>query len=102
MALKLRLFDATCLPVLRYGSKAWSLTAAMQDSVNCFASMATGSCWGFAGQTTYINSVMLDVVGRVPLSITVTSRQLTHLGHNLRKERISIPYMYARYNPSHG
>jgi len=40
LALKLNIFDATCVSVLLYGSEAWSVTGAMRKTIDAFATTA--------------------------------------------------------------
>jgi hypothetical protein len=102
LSLKIRIFQATCLSILLYGSEAWSITKAMSSRLDSFAT----SCYRYMlniKRTDHIcNEVILEKVGQPSLSTIVKQRQLRWLGHTLRSDLDGISRRYALYWPPHG
>ena len=100
--LKIDIFQATCLPILLYGSEAWVLSADMKNRLNSYAT----SCYRFIlniKRTDRVrNETVLGLVGRPPLADIVTERQLRRLGHVLRQDEDSTLHRFAIYCPQHG
>ena len=78
------------------------MTETMRSSVDTFATKAYRYILGIQWKDHIRNEAVLEMVGRPPLTATVLARQLGKLGHNLRSEHSSIPYVYALYFPLHG
>ena len=98
--LKVRLFHATCVPLLLYGCEAWIITKQMEKLINSFGT----SCYRYILQRAKIeritNEEILNEVGRSELILEVRRRQLNNLGKLLRSNHPLKEY--ALYYPEIG
>jgi len=102
IALKVRIFHATCLSIFLYGSEAWTLNKGMEALINSFATICYRFMLGKKWSDKIKNESILQLTGQPPLVNTVRQRQLRWLGHQLRTDSTHISRQYLMYTPSHG
>jgi hypothetical protein len=99
LSLKLRIFTAACLAVLCYGSEAWILDKKTQDDLDVFATNCYRSMLGVRRLDKVSNEEIYRRVQQQPLSTTLAARQLTWVGHMLRRPEDEPIRRYALYEP---
>jgi len=68
------------------------VTGAMRKTIDAFATTAYILMFGIQWRDRVSNLDVLKMVGRDPLMMTVVKTQLRKLGHNLRKNCMTIPH----------
>ena len=69
--LKIRIFKATCLSILLYGSEAWSINKAMTSRLNSFATSCYRYMLNIKRTDRVRNDAVMEKTGQLPLSETV-------------------------------
>lgn len=100
ISLKIRLFEASCLSVLLYGSETWIISQEIKKALNSFAT----NCYRIMlrlKRTDHIpNEQLYARVKQHSIYSKVIKRQLTWVGHMLRRDRQEPIRQYALYQPS--
>jgi len=104
VSLKLRLFKALCIPILLYGCETWIMTKDIKNKTpNAFA---IRKCYRIIMGIKYLdkvkNETILEQIKEIPLSETVTARQLKFYGKVLDDNENVIAKTYLVYVPEHG
>lgn len=97
---KVRIFQASCVSILLYGSETWVLTEQMKNQINSFATNAYRIMLGIKKQDHIANETIYEKTKQEPLTIKTIRRQLTWIGHMLRREESEPINIYALYKPS--
>ena len=97
--IKLRLFQASCLSILLYGSETWTITEYHRKTLDSFAT----NCYRIMLKIKRIDKISNDEiykrVNRKPLTTTIFKRQLEWVGHMLRRDTNEPIRKYALYQP---
>ena len=93
--MKINIFQASCISILLYGSEAWILTAQLKDKLNSFGT----NCYRIMLHK-IPNKTIYEIVEQEPLSVKVARRQLTWVGHMMRRNDESPIKTYGLYEPS--
>jgi hypothetical protein len=100
--LKIRLFEASCLSILLYGSETWILTEKMKQSLNSFATNCYRVMLDVKRTDHLTNEYVYTRVNQKPLVYYIIKRQLTWISHLLRIDKKEEPTRkYAFYEPRH-
>uniref|UniRef100_H3AVD9 Reverse transcriptase domain-containing protein n=1 Tax=Latimeria chalumnae TaxID=7897 RepID=H3AVD9_LATCH len=83
--IKKNIYLTTCVPVFLYGSETWALTETVKKKINRFHTFCLHIIQGLRRTDRVRNEQILAAAKENVLSITVLRRQLTWLGHQLRK-----------------
>ena len=97
---KIRIFQASCVSILLYGSETWIITEDMKQSINSFATNCYRIMKGVKYTDKISNADIYKMVGQEPLTKCVTKRQLTWVGHMLRRDSSDLINIYALYSPN--
>ena len=100
LALKMRIFKASVISVLLYGSEAWLITKYQMDSLDSFATSCYRIMLNIRRLDHVTNEEIYKRVNQQPLSISIQRRQLTWIGHILRREPEEPIRKYALYQIS--
>ncbi len=96
---KINIFKASCLSILLYGSETWVLTQKLRDELDSFATNCYRYILGVKRLDKVTNNEIYERVKQIPLSITLGERQLTWIGHMLRRDDNELIKKYALYGP---
>ena len=99
LELKIRIFKASCLAILLYGSETWALTAQMKSSLDSYATSCYRVMLNIKRIDHVTNEAIYQRVKQPPLSSLVVKRQLTWVGHMLRRPEKELIRKYAMYEP---
>ena len=77
LSLKIRIFQASCISILLYGSETWILTDRMKNQLDSFATSCYRIMLGIKRTDKITNEWLYCRTGQIPISNTVASRQLT-------------------------
>ena len=99
---KLRLFSSSVLSVLLYGSETWVLTPKLRQQLNAFHVICLRIILNIKQEDHVSNEAVYLQAEARPLSAAVIQRQLSFLGHSLRRPEDDIISKLALYYPSHG
>ena len=97
--LKVRLFKASCLAILLYGSETWTLTKQQKQVLNSFATSCYRIMLGIKRMDHVTNETIYALVNEKPLSLVIARRQLTWVGHMLRAKESELIRKYALWEP---
>lgn len=97
--LKVRLFKASCLAILLYGSETWTLTKQQKQVLNSFATSCYRIMLGVKRMDHVTNETIYALVNEEPLSSVIARRQLTWVGHMLRAKESELIRKYALWEP---
>ena len=89
-------------PVLLYGSEIWILTKDLETQLNGFGLHCHRRILGISLLDHIRNEEIYAQVGQLPLSETAQYRQLSWVGHALRREESLPSRIFALYTPTHG
>ena len=97
---KIRIFQASVISILLYGSETWLIPKYLMDSLDSFAT----SCYRIMLNIKRIDHVtnveIYKRTNQLPLSDKIKRRQLTWVGHILRRHIEEPVRKYALYQPS--
>ena len=100
--LKINILRASVISILLYGSEAWTLC---NDSENCLNSFAT-RCYRQILGISYLDHISNEEIYRqveqLPLIRTIQDKQLSWLGHTLRRNKDEPARIFALYEPTSG
>ena len=100
--LKINILRASVISILLYGSEAWTLC---NDSENCLNSFAT-RCYRQILGISYLDHISNEEIYRqveqLPLIRTIQDKQLSWLGHTLRRNKDEPARIFALYEPTIG
>ena len=99
LELKIRIFKASCLAILLYGSETWALTTKMKSSLDSYATSCYRVMLNIKRIDHVTNEAIYQRVKQPPLSSLVVKRQLTWVGHILRRPKEELIRKYAMYEP---
>lgn len=97
--LKINIFKASCLSILLYGSETWVLTQKLRNELDSFATNCYRHILGIKRLDKVSNNEIYERVKQIPLSVTLGERQLTWIGHMLRRNDNELIKKYALYGP---
>jgi hypothetical protein len=97
--LKINIFKASCLSILLYGSETWVLTQKLRNELDSFATNCYRYILGVKRLDKVSNNEIYERVKQIPLSVTLGERQLTWIGHMLRRNENELIRKYALYGP---
>ena len=97
--LKFRIFQASCVSILLYGSETWILSEKIRKSLDSFATNCYRIMLGIKHTDRISNEEVYKRTGQIPLSDKVIRRQLTWIGHMLRRETDEPIRIYGLYEP---
>ena len=100
--LKMKLFDSLVVSILLYGAETWSITPTMEARLNSFATSCYRIILGIKRLDRIRNTIVLDRVKRKNFAKYVFKRQLTTLGHWIRRGQDSLIGRLALYTPTNG
>ena len=97
--LKVRVFQAACISILLYGSETWILSEKIRKSLDSFATNWYMIMLGIKHTDRKTNEEVYKCTGQIPISDKVVKRQLTWIGHMLRREKEEPIRIYGLYEP---
>ena len=100
--LKVNILRASVFSVLLYGSETWILTKDLETQLNSFGLHCHRRILGISLLDHIRNEEIYAQVGQLPLSETAQYRQLSWVGHALRREESLPSRIFALYTPMHG
>jgi len=100
--LKIRLFKATVLSILLYGSETWITNQQQKNMLDSFATSCYRVMLNVKRTDRLSNAEIYNRVAQKPLSVTLAKRQLSWVGHILRREKSEPIRNLALYRPTHG
>ena len=98
--LKIRIFEASCLSILLYGSETWILTERLKAELDSFGTKCYRQILGIRKRDRISNEKIYERVKQRPLSNKLLKRQLTWVGHILRYDSNEPVRIYGLYEPS--
>ncbi|CAF0980581.1 unnamed protein product [Brachionus calyciflorus] len=98
--LKIRIFQASCLSILLYGSETWILDQKLLDELDSYATNCYRNMLGIKRLDKVPNSEIYKKVKQVPISLKLAKRTLTWIGHMLRRPTDEPIKIYGLYEPS--
>ena len=98
--MKINIFQASCISILLYGSEAWILTEQLKDKLNSFGTNCYRIMLGIKRIDKILKKTIYETVEQEPLSVKVARRQLTWVGHMMRRNDESPIQTYGLYEPS--
>ena len=99
---KVRIFQAAVISILLYGSETWVITNQQMKSLDSFATNCYRVMLSIRRSDHITNEEVYNRVGQQELSFTIIKRQLTWLGHMLRRKPVEPIRRYALFQPSEG
>jgi hypothetical protein len=100
--LKAKIFRASCLSILMYGSESWIITKQFGKMINSFATTAYRLMLGIKRSDRVSNDHIYKMTGQIPLVVQIQQRQLRFIGHSLRRAPNDLITKYALYTPKAG
>ena len=103
--LKRNIFQAACLSILLYGCESWIITNQLEHSLNTFANNCYRVMLNIKRSDRISNQEIYNKIGLDPLTTIIQRRQLSYVGHCLRKDRnkeLISQYVLYQPRPSHG
>ena len=98
--IKVCFFIASCISILSYGSETWILNQKQRAAIDSFATNAYRIMLNIKRTDHVTNEAIYGLVKQKPLSTTLIIRQLTWVGHMLRREKDELVRKYALYRPA--
>ena len=98
--LKIKIFQASSLSILLYGSETWVLDQRQLNQLDSFATNCYRQMLGINRLDKISNAEIYEKVKQVPISIKLAKRQLTWIGHMLRRHSGEPIRIYGLYEPS--
>ena len=95
------LFESLCISILLYGCETWIINKTLIAKINSYATSCYRYILGIRRTDHIRNSDVLAILKKQPLSKSITSRQLSWLGHQLRREDEHPIKRFALYEPAH-
>ena len=96
---KINIFRTSCLSILLYGCETRILSQKIEDYINSYATNCYRIILGIRHQDRVSNLSIYQMINQQPLSTIIQQRQLTWLGHILRKPSNVLINIYAIYGP---
>ena len=100
--LKKNIFKASVVSVFLYGCETWIVSQIMADKINSFATSCYRIMLGIRRIDKVRNAYVLATMEERSLLETVYDRQLSWIGHALRRGETEAAYIFALYDPRHG
>ena len=97
--LKVRIYQASVLSILLYGSETWILSHSLLKALDVFCMSCYRIMTGVKRLDHVTNKHVYSTVKQNPLSTTVARRQLRWVGHMLRRDVSEPINKYALYEP---
>ena len=98
--LKVRFFKAACSSILLYGSEAWILNEKLKNSLNSYATNCFRVMLKIKRVDHIPNNEVYHRVREKPLTDSIIKRQLTWVGHMLRRNTTKPIRRFALYESS--
>ena len=98
LKLKINIFKVSCLTILMYGSETWVFGEKLRNELDSFATNCYRHILGIKRIDKVPNEIVYEMVEQQPLSITLAARQLTWVGHILRRPEEEPIKRYALYS----
>jgi hypothetical protein len=100
---KMRLFNATCIPVLLYGCETWVLTEPLLKRLDVFARVCYRIMLNIRQADMHMtNTDLYRLADQRPIRETIRERQLKFIGHCLRMHKEEPANIYALYKSEIG
>ena len=99
---KIKLFHASVLSVLLYGSETWILSEPLISKLDAFQTSCLRIMLDVKRSDRVRNETIYAMTNLQPLAHTVQERQLRFLGHCIRRPPEHFVSGYALYSPMHG
>ena len=100
--LKIRLYKATVLSILLYGSETWITNQQQKSMLDSFATSCYRIMLNVKRTDSISNAEIYKRVEQKLLSVTLAKRQLICVGHILRRDKTEPISNLALYRPNHG
>ena len=100
--MKINLLQASVLSILLYGSQTWILDKACQKKLDGFLTSCLRIILGISREDRVGNDEIYALTNLQPLSCSVQERQLSFLGHSVRRPEDHLVNKYALYAATHG
>ena len=100
--LKIDILRASVFSILLYGSETWILSRDLTNQLNSFATRCYRKILGISYLEHITNEEVYSRVEQKPLAETIHLRQLTWVGHALRRPANEPSRIFALYEPTHG
>jgi hypothetical protein len=97
--LKGRIFNASVVSVLLYGCEAWIVSKELEGKVNSFATTCYRMWLGIKPIDRVRLEIIYKMVNQRPLVEIMRQRQLSWVGHALRRTENEIAKIFALYEP---
>ena len=97
---KIRIFGATVMTVVKYGSEAWTLQKADENLLDVFQRNCLRIVLGTRLTDCILNSRLYEKCGSILLSRTIMKERLRWLGHVLRMKDDRLPMIVLFGQPS--
>ena len=97
--LKVRIFKASCITVLLYGSETWIIPPEKMQVLDSFATSCYRIMLNVKKHQHITNAEIYRRAGEQPLSKRIITQQLTWVGHMLRRDEEEPIRIYALYYP---
>ena len=97
-SVKLRVYAASVISVLLYGSETWNITAADMKRLESFHNRCLRCMFGISRLTHFTNFDLRKLTGQRTIESTIMANRLRWLGHVMRmpEERMPKRMMFAR------
>lgn len=97
-SVKLRVYAASVISVLLYGSETWNLTAAEMKRLESFHNRCQRCMFGISRLTHFTNFDLRKLTGQKTIESTIMTNRLRWLGHVMRmsEERMPKRMLFAR------
>ena len=102
IAIKVKLFNTTCVTILLYGCESWVISQDMENKINAFATSCYRVMLNVKRIDHILNTTVYSMSNTVPLIHLVRHRQLKCLGHILQMSKEEPARRYALYIPTIG
>lgn len=99
---KLRIFEATVISVVRYGSETWALRRKEEDILDVFQRNCLRTILGIRRRDNVSNETLYERSGSNPLSKVIAGERLRWLGHVLRMTDERLPRLLLFGKPQEG
>ena len=97
---KIRIFQASVISILLYGSETWLIAKYLMDSLDSFATSCYRIMLNIKRFDHVTNVEIYKRTNQLPLSDKIKRRQLTWVGYILRRHIEEPVRKYALYQPS--
>ena len=97
--LKASIFEAAVVPILLYGSETWIVSSEMKNKLNAFATTCYRMWLGIKPLDKVTNEEIYRRVEQKPIMSKLHQRQLSWVGHTLRRADREPAKIFIFYEP---